>query len=101
MNPCPGPLNLEPTAKIILILLHTIAGPYTGGVRGGSDEPPFFGQHILDIIYIQDSNLHASLKPASNSAAFQITHTGYAIDMHALSHNVIVFACQCLSKNCY
>ena len=21
-----------------------LSGPYTGGVRGGSDEPPFFGQ---------------------------------------------------------
>ena len=29
-------------------LLHGLSGPYAGGVRGGSDEPPFFSYVTLD-----------------------------------------------------
>ena len=74
------------------------SGLYTGGVRGGSDEPPFFGQ-VADIRL----QLTCFTAKASNNAAFPITHTGYAIDMHSISITInnIVFAYQCSSKNCY
>ena len=65
------------------------SGLYTGvggRVRGGSDQPPFFDHLACTIYYIHDCNLHAlyTVKAStSNSTASQITHTGYAIDMHA------------------
>ena len=79
---------------------HMTSGPYTGGVRGGSDEPPFFGQ-VACTRYKLYPRLQLTcffivqLKCRFPNNAHRICYR-YVCTLS--QHNNIVFGCQCSSK---